>query len=345
MQIPPSSIFISRTDNIGDVVLTIPITYALKQQFPHTPIYFICSEYTYPLLKYVQTIDVPIIYNQVDKLKSHLLIDKQTYGILVYPTYDTARQLSSLKIPHRIGTSHRWYNWLYCNEFIHFSRKKSDLHEAQLNFKLLKPFGITDIPLIHQLYQYYQLKPLLPLRSDLKKNLDASKIKIIIHPKSRGSAREWGIKNFIYLIKLLNVAQYQVIITGTKNEWKDISAILSECPHVTSMVGQTTIDDLLSLINECDGLVANSTGVLHIAAMLGKLSIGLFPSIKPLHPGRWAPIGKNAFYITYKDQCNACKHTPQSCHCIQSIAPEKVIYFIEKYFSSQSHLLNTRNTT
>lgn len=327
----PSSIFISRTDNIGDVILTIPVTYALKQKYPNTPVYFICSEYTYPILKYIQTIDVPIIYNKLNELKNSLIINKQTYSILVYPTYQAAKQLYDLKIPSRIGTSHRWYNWLYCNKLVHFSRKNSDLHESQLNFKLLKPLGITDVPLLKELVHYYQLKPILPINNRLKNFLDVSKIKIILHPKSRGSAREWGIKNFIRLIKLLDESKYQIIITGTQNELQDLSEIFIECPQVVNLVGQTQMEELLSLINVCDIIVANSTGVLHIAAMLGKLSIGLFPSIKPIHAGRWAPIGKNAFYLTSKDNCTKCKHSPEKCECIQSIPAEKVLYFIQKY--------------
>lgn len=40
--------------------------------------------------------------------------------------------------PARNGTSHRWWNWFTCNERVDFSRKRSDLHEAQLNIKLLE---------------------------------------------------------------------------------------------------------------------------------------------------------------------------------------------------------------
>ena len=42
----------------------------------------------------------------------------------------------------RVGTANRWYHWLYVNKKIFFSRKKSKLHEAQLNFKLLEGIGI-----------------------------------------------------------------------------------------------------------------------------------------------------------------------------------------------------------
>ncbi len=325
----PSSIFVSRTDNIGDVILTIPITYALRQKFPKIPIYFICSEYTYPILRYVQTIDIPIVYTQLHQVKNQLLIDNHSYAVLVYPTYEMAKLLYTLKIPYRVGTSHRWYNWLYCNERIHFSRKNSHLHEAQLNFKLLKPFDITDNVSLNELVNYYQLKPISSLSSHLKNFLDSSKIKVILHPKSKGSAREWGIKNFIALIKNLDTSKYQIIITGTKNEGIYLKDIFTECSHVLNFTGKTTLEELISLIKECDALVANSTGVLHVAAMLGKLSIGLFPSIKPMHPERWAPIGKNAHYLSLKKECNDCKKTPNHCHCIQSISFKEVLSLIE----------------
>jgi ADP-heptose:LPS heptosyltransferase len=44
-------------------------------------------------------------------------------------------------------------------------------------------------------------------------------------------------------------------------------------------------------------LVAASTGPLHIASAVGIHAIGLYPSKRPMHPGRWMPLGGNASYL------------------------------------------------
>jgi ADP-heptose:LPS heptosyltransferase len=43
-----------------------------------------------------------------------------------------------------------------------------------------------------------------------------------------------------------------------------------------------------------DGVVAASTGPLHLAALAGTRALGLFSPQRPIHPGRWAPIGPHA---------------------------------------------------
>ncbi|RYG01290.1 MAG: glycosyl transferase family 9, partial [Chitinophagaceae bacterium] len=42
----PENIIISRTDSIGDVVLTLPMAKIIKQQFPDCRIAFLGKEYT-----------------------------------------------------------------------------------------------------------------------------------------------------------------------------------------------------------------------------------------------------------------------------------------------------------
>jgi len=90
---------------------------------------------------------------------------------------------------------------------------------------------------------------------------------------------------------------------------------------------------LISFINEIDGMVAASTGPLHIAAALGKYALGIYPPIKPMHPSRWAPLGKNADYLVINKNCNKCRKLDK-CECIESIKPEDVK-------SKLVHLLNS----
>lgn len=330
MNIPNhASILICRTDHIGDVILNIPVLKTIKEKFPKQRIIFLATSYTMPILKYIPYIDDILLYDEISKLsidkQKEILQSHQVHtAIVFYPDKDVVKMLYAAKIPIRIATSHRWYTLLYCNKLVHFSRKNSDLHEAQLNFKLLKPLGIIHIPSFDDLVHYYSLKPIPSLSSSLSQYLDKNKFKVILHPKSRGSAREWGIDNYIQLIKKLDLSKFQVIITGTKHEAASLEKIFLECPDVCNMVGQTTLDELISLIHSCDAFVSASTGTLHIAAILGKHSIGLFPSIRPMHAGRWAPIGKHTYIYHLQKDCNLCKYKPEHCSCIQSISPDSI---------------------
>jgi heptosyltransferase-3 len=66
---------------------------------------------------------------------------------------------------------------------------------------------------------------------------------------------------------------------------------------IVDMTGKMTLPQLISFISNADGLIASGTGPLHIAAMAGINTLGLFPSVRPIHPGRWAPLGKKAGFM------------------------------------------------
>src|SRR5260221_12227248 len=72
-----------------------------------------------------------------------------------------------------------------------------------------------------------------------------------------------------------------------------------------------------------DGLLACRTGVFHLAAALGKYALGIYAPIKPIHPGRWKPIGPFATHLVLNKDCRKCGKDPY-CECIRSIAVDQV---------------------
>jgi ADP-heptose:LPS heptosyltransferase len=72
-----------------------------------------------------------------------------------------------------------------------------------------------------------------------------------------------------------------------------------DLPHVHNLTGKMSLDELIAFIGAADVLVAASTGPLHIAAACGIQAIGLYADRRPIHPGRWAPLGPKAVAITY----------------------------------------------
>ena len=343
-------IIISRTDNLGDVVLTLPLAGVLKQYFPDCTIIFLGKRYTRPIIDACEHVDEFLDW---DELKQMLdarcsMLDNEKFQadiiLHVFPVRKIQKLAKKSKIPVRIGTSHRWFSWLYCNKLVHYSRKKSNLHEAQLNLKLLKPLGITKEFTLKEISSLYGLNKLTNSRADELTSLSihqhtdssahqlisssASKevnpFNLILHPKSKGSAREWGLDNFSKLIDLLPEERFRIFITGTKEEGDLMKDFLERYKdRVTDLTGKLTLSELVLFINSADGLVAASTGPLHIAAALGKKVIGLYAPMRPIFPERWAPIGRNAEYLVLDKKCNACRRTGD-CECIRSIRPEEV---------------------
>lgn len=325
--IEPKHILIARTDSIGDVVLTLPVATMLKQQFPECKISFLGQSYTKPVLSCCGSIDEILEWNQIKSLpeqqQTTLLKEKNIDTVIhVFPVKEIVRICKKAGIKNRIATSHRLYTLITCNYRINFDRKKSDLHESQLNFKLLAPFGITEIPALDH------MKELFAWHVEEKEFsvADKNKFNLILHPRSKGSAREWGLEKYKKLIQLLPPDKFAVFISGTSEEGKQLESFLrsvSQFPNVKDVTGKFSLAEFIQFIAQADGLLAASTGPLHIAAVSGIHAFGIFPPIRPMHPGRWQPIGRLVEVFVKNETCNDCRKT-QLCHCIQEITPELI---------------------
>jgi heptosyltransferase-3 len=339
-------ILISRTDNLGDVVLTFPMIGLLKRKYPDIQIYFLGKTYTKDLIELNNNLREFLNYDEITNKSTEEAVDfLKSFGfdaiIHVYPRKEIAFLAKKAQIRYRIGTSHRWYHWFTCNKLIHFSRKKSELHEAQLNIKLLKPLKIKKIPPLNELYNYYDLKR--PELQDEEKiveyydktlNIDSlvdkEKINLVFHPKSNGSAEEWGLDNFANLLDLLPEDKYKVFLTGTKAEGellKEFSSLYAD--KLMDVTGIFNLKQFIYFLSKVDGIVAASTGPLHIAAALGKFAVGLYSPERPVFPQRWAPIGKNAFYVV-NESCNVNEKE----NCVSTIPAERVYEIIKNYFKN-----------
>jgi ADP-heptose:LPS heptosyltransferase len=334
MENNPKKIIISRTDKIGDVILTLPMAGILKEHFPSARIIFLGRKLVQPIVETSQHIEEFIDWGELGNLpeKEQIKRFKNLNADVifhVFPNPQIARIAQKAKIPLRIGTGHRIYHLWTCNKALFYSRKKSNLHESQLNLKLLTPLGIEHQYSTEQLANYYGMEQIPQPDADMKKWLSNGHFNLILHPKSKGSAREWGLDNFSRLIELLPKAHYKIFITGTPEEQEELKEFLAKHrENCTDLTGKLTMKELIAFINQVDGLVAASTGPLHIASALGKTAIGIFPPIRPMHPGRWAPIGRNAHYLVLNKECSDCRKT-MDCHCIRSIKPEQVVDLLD----------------
>jgi ADP-heptose:LPS heptosyltransferase len=325
-------ILVSRTDSLGDVMLTLPLTGYLKQQFPDSEIYFLGKNYTRPLIECSTYIDHFVSWDLLgsedfDKQVAVIKAFNLDVVIHVFPNKEFAKVAYAAKIPMRIGTSHRPYHWLTCNKLVHFSRKNSTLHESQLNFQLLKPL-VAEVT--YNLDKMQQLSGFEINKDHHEVDLfiDKNKKNIILHSKSKGSAREWGLANFAQLISLLPSEKYNIILTGTEDEGKQFRSTLAEpFLNAVDVSGKLSLIQLIALIAKADFLVACSTGPLHIASALGINTIGIYPPIKPMHPGRWAPIGYKSKVFVKEAECNKCSKGGE-CTCMTEIKASDVAEYI-----------------
>lgn len=333
MPIQLSHVLICRTDNIGDVVLTLPLAGYLKQLFPDVRIDFMCRSYAAPMVRQCAFVDRVIGIDSgsdsgIDGAgDAASLIASGGYDtvIFAFPDRRLARAAQRARIANRVGTSHRLYHWFTCNRLAHFSRVRSPLHEAQLNFALLKPLGIEHTPTLAQIAPLYGVSA--PANADVALLREQAPFNLILHPKSNGNGREWPLERYTELASLLQSRpDIRLWITGGPAEGallaRDAAPLLA-MPNVVNLCARFDLAGLCALIGAADGVIASGTGPLHMAAALGRPTLGLFPPIKPIDPARWGALGAQAQSMVGAQQCDSCTGVEQ-CACMRAISAQQV---------------------
>jgi heptosyltransferase-3 len=284
----PNRIAIARTDSIGDVMVTLPLCGYIKKKSPQTHVIFIGRSYTQAIAEACSYIDEFINFD----LKDQFTLNADAV-VFAYPDKHVMQWVKTQPVPIRIATARRVQSWLYANNRIWFSRKNSDLHESQLNFHLLKPFGVNTIPTMKELVELQTLNT----KTNNPISIDPNKHSVIFHMLSKGSAKNWPMSQFAKLAELLEKHNCHIYLTGTEQEGNKIKSEFPLNNNITDLTGTLSLPELIAFIQSCDCLIAASTGPLHIAAACNINAIGLYPITKPMHAGRWAPIGKKVSII------------------------------------------------
>lgn len=328
----PKNILIVRTDRIGDLILTLPLAGLIKKQYPNSKISFLVREYTKNIVSNHPFVDEVIVLkesNGIVPLFENVNIIKQKKFdncIVVYPRFKVSLIVFLSGIKNRIGTGYRWYSFLF-NQKVYEHRKNAERHELEYNVNLLEKLGIKNTiaekNIIYDLnVDESSLQNVIKILIDEK--FDLQKTIIILHPGSGGSSIDLPINKFAELVKKLDDDNYQIIISGSKNEIELCEKIKSS-NKVKNFAGRFNLDELTALISKSAMFISNSTGPIHIAAALGKYTVGFYPKIVSCSQERWGPYtNKKLVYEPTIDCKNCTREQCEKLNCMDSIDITKV---------------------
>ncbi len=329
---------ISRIDSVGDVVLALPVAGMLKKMFPGIKVGLLASQYTRAIAFACEHIDTFV--DLEDYFKSDVLIKGEKPGAILHLVTNSAvaKRAKELNIPVRVGTMSRFHHWFNCNKLIWLSRRTAGLHEAQSNLRLLGPFGLRATVPTSEIAQLYGFTKRELLQPEFQNLIDPTRFNLILHPRSKGNAREWPATHFIELINRLDPSRFKIFLSGVESEREDLVKIaMAASIPVINLAGKLSLAQFIAFIDEADGVVSNSTGPVHLSAALGKDTLGIYPSLTHKNPVRWAPIGTRAQSFVYKKDCLDCKNTPLQCACINAIEPAIIQDVLQKIMKEKLH--------
>lgn len=292
-------VLVSRTDRIGDVVLTLPVCGLLKARLG-AHVTFLVRPYARDVAAACPAVDEVIEWDAaLGRAEGVRRIAATRADVVLHERPDAAVAWAAWRagVPVRVGTSRRAFHWLLCNRREPLARRASPLHEAQLNVALARSLLGDDATRLaaDALAPFGAIRPRAPLPDALRPFVGGRRFTLVVHPRSGGSAAEWPLAHWSALVRALPRDRFRVLVTGSAAEGAALAPWLREQPgHVHDVTGRTDVASLIALLAAADGVVAASTGPLHLAAAAGARTLGLFSPRRPIHPGRWAPIGARA---------------------------------------------------
>jgi ADP-heptose:LPS heptosyltransferase len=114
---------------------------------------------------------------------------------------------------------------------------------------------------------------------------------ICIHPGSRGPWRQWPVQYFAELADYCLDSGFEVVLTGIKQECNIVKQVEDRINRpVINLSGKTTLGAVGVLIKNAALLIANCTGVSHMASAFGTPSVIISMDGEP---ERWGPLNRN----------------------------------------------------
>src|SRR5471030_1201052 len=331
-------ILIAKTTQLGDLVISLPMASALKQRAPSCQVI---------LLTNPRTVDVARCCPDVDEVHGEPPTREELLALLIALKIDTFIQVSPSRmlaqlareagIPNRIGSLFRNYSWSLCTHMVAVSGTLSGLNKRLLDLQYLAPLGIH-VDDLQSVSALYNLRP--PSSVVRPADFAQGRRSIILSPALiTAKAHQWPLEFYSRLIRELDPAPFHWFICGVAGDRPNLKPLLgkhAQEANVTDLVGSLSLTEFMGFIHRCDGLIAGSTGPLHLAAALGTRSLGLFQSRKT-DIQRWHPVGGAATILHSKVQCRGEPRSAGAdgvapCPCILAIEPERVARHVLAWF-------------
>jgi ADP-heptose:LPS heptosyltransferase len=342
---PYGRVLIAKTTQLGDLVICLPMASALKKRDPHCQVILLTNPATVEVARCCPDVDEA---HGEPPTKSALLAFLKALRIDTFIQLSPSRVLAEAArdagIPNRIGSLYRAYSWRFCTHLVAVSGSLSGLNKRLLDLQHLAPAGIRvdDLESVRHLYRLHR-PPSLPAALALHPaHFSHGRKRIIISPTLiTAKSHQWPLEFYSRLIHALDPSRFHWFICGVAADRKSLLPLLGKHrleSNVTDLVGSMTLSQFTAFISDCDGLIAGSTGPLHLAAALGIRTLGLFQS-RRIDLQRWHPVGGRSTVLHSAVRCGGEPRRTGSapvepCPCILAIAPERVARHVAGWFDT-----------
>lgn len=276
-------ILIIRLTSLGDVIFTVPLACALKDNIEDVKIGWLVAEKGLGIVKDNPSVDnvhfVPLkewkkrpfslktfkefvqIVKEIRKEKYDIALDcQQMFKNLFLFLLSGAKRRITFKDARELSI-------LGGNEFITPRAKFGDFnyHIVERNLDFARHLGITPDKIRFSLPE---LSPEVKnYVNELLKDIDKTKPIVVIAPATTWKNKHWDENNWAKLIDTIH-AKCNLVFTGTNTDWALVAKILDKVENkieYTNLIGKTNLDELRELFSRTKVVLSPDSGSAHLA--------------------------------------------------------------------------------
>jgi len=322
---------------IGDAVVTLPATKALRQAFPDAKFVRICTRVAKPILTRCPYVDEILIYEREGKHKGlwgrwrflkeirrldpdifinlHVPDINRNFGIYSRDNLFSFLTGAKTRIAYfSPGTG------IFLTHGIKAENKHLDKYIVDLINDLVSQLGAK---LNRELELWVNNRDREEAQTFLEKNhIEETDSLVAVHPGAKRPSRRWPKERFAELTRWLS-KEFRVVITGGKDELPLAMYIKETAPAAIVASGALSLMGTAALLERCRLFITNDTGIMHMAFALKVPTIALFG---PGRPKRWVPPDADWIrVIHHPTPCSPCyKWSCEDLICLKAITVEEV---------------------
>ncbi len=313
----PFRILIRASNWLGDSVISVPAVRAIKAGRPDAHVIVAAPAKIASVWKLIAEVDEVIPLPERSLFSTVRLLRKQApfdVAVLLPNSLRVALEVWLARVPRRVGYRGHHRSWLL-NQIV--------------------PERQQPGPPKHQTNHYLEMARCLGAPIDASANLpnearsprDSSPRKIGLCPGAEyGPAKRWLPERFAEVAATVSEQQsVNWILFGTATD-AAVGAIIAEKlgDRCVNRIGQTTLDQLIAELRECELLLTNDTGTMHLATLLGVPVVAIFGSTEPALTG---PLGSGHRVLRHQVECSPCflRECPIDFRCMKAVTVEEVV--------------------
>ena len=328
-------VLVTRTDRLGDLVLSLPVFGWLNRARPDWELHAMVAPGAVPLVQHHPGIARVWTWTDRDDhagLAEELNAVGFDAAVLLQYRRQLARLLRRAGIPRRYGPRSKLTSWFLLNRGVRQQRSRSRRHELDYNLELVQRLAPEADTLAdgHPGLYLSEEQRRRGERFRAEQAPDARRV-VFVHPGSGGSALDWEPQRFAEVANgLARKDGWRVFVTGSEADRAVLDGVRPLLtPEVAVLAGRYDLPEFMGVLSGGDLMVGPSTGPLHIAAALGLAAVGLYPPVATMSPRRWGPRGPWVRTLEPPVACparrvcteNRCPHY----NCMTGIGTEEVL--------------------